>query len=199
MAITRKWLKAMGIDEDKADEIIAAHTEITNRMQSEIDGLKESEPAEKPEAKDSEGETAKDGGNESVNEEIKALKQQIADMVKAAKDKEVLEAKTAAYKELLKGCGISNEKRLNAILKITDFDGVKLNKDGTIQNKDDLETGIKSDWDAFIETTKTKGAETATPPDGEEQKDKPNQAFVNRINQFRANLYGAQPETTEGG
>lgn len=195
MAVTRKLLKAMGIEDDKIEQIIEAHTETVDGLKAQIESLK---PEEKPETKDSEGEAAKDSG--AVNAEIETLKQQIAEMQKAAKDKEVKEAKTAAYKELLKESGITNEKRIAAILKVTDFDGVKLGKDGTISNKDDLTTGIKNDYEAFIETVETKGAETANPPKGEEtKKNEPNQRFIDRIAAHRASLYGEQPQTTEGG
>lgn len=195
MAVTRKLLKAMGIEDDKIEQIIEAHTETVDALKAQINSLK---PEEKPETKDSEGEAAKDSG--AVNAEIEELKQQIADMKQAAKDKEVKEAKTAAYKELLKESGITNEKRIAAILKVTDFDGVKLGKDGTISNKDDLVTGIKNDYEAFIETVETKGAETANPPKGEEtKKNEPNQRFIDRIAAHRASLYGEAPQTTEGG
>ena len=195
MAVTRKLLKAMGIEDDKIEQIIEAHTETVDGLKKQIESLK---PEEKSEAKDGEGEAAKNSG--AVNAEIEALKQQIADMQKAAKDKEVKEAKTAAYKELLKESGITNEKRIAAILKVTNFDGVKLDKDGTIRNKDDLTTGIKNDYEAFIETVETKGAETANPPKGEEmKKNEPNQRFIDRIAAHRASLYGEAPQTTEGG
>ena len=195
MAVTRKLLKAMGIEDDKIEQIIEAHTETVDGLKAQINSLK---PEEKPEAKGSEGEAAKDSG--AVNAEIEALKQQIAEMKQAAKDKEVREAKTAAYRELLTESGITNEKRIAAILKVTDFDSVKLSKDGTITNKDDLTTGIKNDYEAFIETVATKGADTANPPKGEEtKKNEPNQRFIDRIAAHRASLYGEQPQTTEGG
>ena len=205
-AVTREKLTELGISEEAADEIVKLHRQQVNRMKNEIDELTDKlnaatqapKDGSKPEAKDREGEAAKDSG--AVNAEIEALKQQIADMQKAAKDKEVREAKTAAYKELLKESGITNEKRIAAILKVTDFDGVKLGKDGTISNKDDLTTGIKNDYEAFIETVETKGAETANPPKGEEtKKDEPNQRFIDRIAAHRASLYGEAPQTTEGG
>lgn len=205
MALTKKQLTEWGIESDLADKILNGHIESIEGLQnknasleSRIEKLEAATNSSKTEATNSDGEkAAKEGG--AVNAEIEALKQQIAEMKQAAKDKEVREAKTAAYKELLKESGITNEKRIAAILKVTDFNGVKLSKDGTISNKDDLTTGIKNDYEAFIETVETKGANTATPPQGEEKKNEPNQRFIDRIAAHRASLYGEQPGTAEGG
>ena len=41
MALTRKMLKAMGIEEEKIDQIIEAHTESVDALKTERNGLKE--------------------------------------------------------------------------------------------------------------------------------------------------------------
>ena len=41
MALTRKMLKAMGIEEEKIDEIIEAHTEVVDSLKKERDTYKE--------------------------------------------------------------------------------------------------------------------------------------------------------------
>jgi hypothetical protein len=40
MALTRKFLAAMGIEAEKVDEIIAAHTETVNALKEERDTAK---------------------------------------------------------------------------------------------------------------------------------------------------------------
>ena len=40
MAITHKFLKALGIEEDKAEEILTAHLETVNAIKAERDELK---------------------------------------------------------------------------------------------------------------------------------------------------------------
>ena len=42
MALTRKFLKALGIDEDKIDEIISAHGETVTALKDEIEKAKQS-------------------------------------------------------------------------------------------------------------------------------------------------------------
>ena len=41
MALTRKFLKAMGIEDEKAEEIISAHVETVNGLKGERDALQE--------------------------------------------------------------------------------------------------------------------------------------------------------------
>jgi hypothetical protein len=41
MALTRKFLKAMGIDEEKIDEIITAHSDTVNGLKDERDKYKD--------------------------------------------------------------------------------------------------------------------------------------------------------------
>lgn len=40
MAVTRKFLKALGIEDEKIDEIIEAHTEVTEALKKERDSYK---------------------------------------------------------------------------------------------------------------------------------------------------------------
>ena len=72
-------------------------------------------------------------------------------------------AKEAAYRALLKQAGVS-EKRIDAVLKVTDLDGIELDKDGAVKNADEVTKAIKTEWADFIQTTQTVGANTATPP-----------------------------------
>ena len=41
MALTRKFLRALGIEDDKVEEIIGAHLETVNPLKDERDNLKE--------------------------------------------------------------------------------------------------------------------------------------------------------------
>ena len=64
---------------------------------------------------------------------------------------------------MLKSAGVS-EKRLNAIIKVSDIDGLELDKDGKIKDADKHTETVKTEWADFVETTSTQGADTATPP-----------------------------------
>ena len=71
----------------------------------------------------------------------------------------------AAYRQLLTDCKVS-EKRLDAILRVTDFSGMKLDKDGKLEDADKLRETVKTDWAEFVTETHERGAKVETPPEG---------------------------------
>ena len=168
MALSRKFLTALGIDEDKADEIIKAHTETVDALKEQADGNK-TDAAEL----------------EKLKEQVKSLKADLAEADKSdwekkyndlkteydgykteVENKATHSAKEAAYKQLLLDAGIS-EKRIATILKVSDIDGVELDKEGKIKSADKLTDSIKEEWADFIVTEHKEGAETPKPPASE--------------------------------
>lgn len=202
MALSRKQLKALGIEDDKIDLIIEAHTETVNGLKDQIETLKNNEP--KPEsahAKDGEGkDAAKDSGKDAFEDKYNQTKKELDDLKKSIADEKLLEKKKAAFKELCKDAGLS-DKGLEKAVKYAEWDKIELDEKDEIKGKKDVLNGVKEEWSDYVQTTGTKGAETATPPAGEAEKPKPNQAFIDRIAAYRAEKYGAQPATqaTEGG
>ena len=79
--------------------------------------------------------------------------------------KENLNNVKAAYKKLLTEAGI-DAKRYDVILRATDFGGMKLNEDGTLDKADALKKDIETNWADFRVTTKNKGANVENPPAG---------------------------------
>jgi vacuolar-type H+-ATPase subunit I/STV1 len=68
-----------------------------------------------------------------------------------------------AYKKLLTEENI-DPKRHDAILRATNFDDTKLDKDGKLEGEAELRKSINDDWSDFKVTTHTEGAKVATPP-----------------------------------
>ena len=93
------------------------------------------------------------------------IKQELADYKKSVQAKETRAQKTDAYRALLKEIGV-NDKRIDAILKVTDLDGMEMDADGKLKDAADLKKSAKAEWSDFIVTTHTQGAQTATPPGG---------------------------------
>lgn len=160
MSLTRKMLKAMGIEEEKIDQIIEAHTETVDGFKDKLNDYKDK--AEKYDGVKKELDDLKDGDNdwqkkyEKEHSDFEAYKTDIT-------AKETKRTKEHAYRELLRGAGVS-EKRLDAILKVTNLDSVELDKDGKIKDADKHTETVKAEWADFVETTSTQGADTATPP-----------------------------------
>lgn len=144
MALTRKMLKAMGIEDEKIEQIIEEHVE-------SVDGLKAERDRYKAGADEAEGlrkqldEAKKAGEGAGEYEEKYKAKCKELDDYKAKVDGEAAEReKRGLYRELLAGAGV-DPKRIDTVLKVSDLSGVTV-KDGAIEGADDLTESIKSDW-----------------------------------------------------
>jgi len=77
--------------------------------------------------------------------------------------KEARAAKEAAYTALLKQAGVG-DKRIPAVMKVTNIDGLELNAKNELKGAEKLLEGVRTEWADFIETTEIRGADTAFPP-----------------------------------
>ena len=170
MALTRKFLEALGIEQAKIDEIISAHTEVTDSLKADRDSYKEK--AEKYDEAKTELDKAKselDKVNkdeyknkyESLEAEFNKYKTDIA-------EKEVKVKKEEAYKKMLKEIGV-NEKSISAILKVKDLSSLKLDDKGNIVDVDTLKESEKKDWEGFIIKSEEERQDPNTPPDHEHE------------------------------
>ena len=163
MAFTRKMLKAMGIEDEKIDQIIDAHSETVDALKADRDAYKED--AAKLAAVQKELDELKAKGDDGYKAKYEAEKA-AHDALKAdIAAKETKKAKTDAYRELLKGANI-DEKRIATILRAEapTIDKIELDADGKIKNAEQYTESIKSDWADFVVTQSAKGTNTATPP-----------------------------------
>ena len=160
MALTRKFLSALGIEQDKVDEIVQAHAETVDALKDKMAEYKEK--AEQFDAVNSELQELK-GKENPFEEQYNSLKTEFAQYKEKVQTEKTIANKKSLYKELLRDCGVS-EKRLNSILKVTNMDSVELNEDGSIKDADTLKESIQEEWSDFITQTKNVGADTETPP-----------------------------------
>lgn len=160
MALTRKMLKAMGIEDEKIDQIIEEHTESTDALKQQRDEYKAKAEAKatastEPKPKDPE---PGDGYKAKYDAEKKAFEDYKANI--AAEKAEA--HKRAKYRELIVKAGVDS-KRVDSVLKVSDLSEIKV-KDGAIEGADDLVKSIKEDWADFIPTTQKVGANAPNPP-----------------------------------
>lgn len=195
MGLSRKMLAAMDIPAEKIDEIISAHTETVSAIKEERDALK-ADAAKVPdlekqiESVSKELETYKSGDWENkyntVNGEYTKYKADV-------EAKAVKSAKEAAYKQLLLDAGIS-DKRIASVLKVSDIDGVELDKDGKIKDADKITENVKSEWADFIITKREEGAKPATPPANNGEGGKQPSRAAQMAAQYYAEHYGTKEE-----
>lgn len=195
MGLSRKMLAAMDIPAEKIDEIISAHTETVSAIKEERDALK-ADAAKVPdlekqiESVSKELETYKSGDWENkyntVNGEYTKYKADV-------EAKAVKSAKEAAYKQLLLDAGIS-DKRIASVLKVSDIDGVELDKDGKIKDADKITENVKTEWADFIITKREEGAKPATPPANNGEGGKQPSRAAQMAAQYYAEHYGTKEE-----
>lgn len=160
MALTRKLLKGMGLTDEQVDTIIEAHAETVDGLKSDI--AKYEGDAKKLPGVQKELNELKAAGDGGYKEKYEKEKKAFEDFKNEQTAKETRKAKENAYRELLKAAGVS-EKRIPAILKVTDLNSVELDGD-KVKDADKLTETVKADWADFIESTNTSGADTDNPP-----------------------------------
>lgn len=170
MALTRKMLQAMDISDDKIDQIIDAHKSTISGLTDERDKLIEERDRLKTEntrlanvEKDLVKAQAKLDDAADSAQKLTDLQKQFDEYKADVDAKAKAASKTAAYKALLREAGV-NEKRIEAVLKVSDISKIELDADGKIKDSKTVIDGIKSEWADFIVTEGKKGADTATPP-----------------------------------
>lgn len=164
MAFGRKWLDEILQNEDlsakeKAQKIMDEHISVTNGLKDERDSYKQEAEKAADIQKELDGIKGGEDWKKKFEDEHKAFedfRKQTAQNAETAKV-------SAAYRKLLADEGIS-EKRLDAILKITDLSKMKLDKDGNLEDVDNLKKAISSEWCEFKTTVTERGAQVDKPP-----------------------------------
>lgn len=164
MGFGLKWLDGILEDEElspkeKAQKIMDEHINVTNGLKDERDNYK----AEAEKAADLQKQLDDKANGENWQEKYEKEHEAFEDFKKqTAADAEAGRVR-AAYRKLLSGEGIS-EKRIDSILKVTDFSKMKLDKDGNLEREEDLKTAINDEWGDFKTTVTEKGAVVEKPP-----------------------------------
>lgn len=166
MALTRKFLKALGIEDDKIDEIVAAHGETVTALKAEIDEAKQG----------ASGLDAVTKERDRYKADLEALQKTSGDAAKVQADFDAYKAqvekdKTAAKKgaaldAVLKKAGVERESFRAQLRKGWDMDTVELEQDGKVKDEAALLSRIKADYPDFIGTVNTEGTKPLTPPPG---------------------------------
>ena len=153
------------VPKDVLGQICNLHTTSNEDLTESVKTLKADLEKAERERDTYKAKAPKEGEETVLKSEYDALKKEYDDYKADITAKNTRTEKENAFRELLKSVGVS-EKRFKAIIKVSDIDGLELDKDGKIKNADKHTETIKTDWAEFIETTTTRGANTANPPAG---------------------------------
>lgn len=161
MSLTRKMLKAMGIEEEKIDQIIEAHSETVDSLKADRDSCKED--AEKLKDVQKELDELKAKGDDGWKEKHDRLKDEFDKYKTDVQAKETKAAKEAAYRAILKDANLS-EKGIEKAVKYAEWDKIELEADGKLKGANDHIKAAREEWAEYVTTTTTTGAKTSTPP-----------------------------------
>ena len=168
MALTRRFLSALGIEADKIDEIITAHTDSIEGLKEQRDKYK-ADADKLPEVQKELDDLKKQGNGEDWESKYNELKTEYDQYKTDIEVKETKTAKEKAYGEL---------------------------EDGKIKGCDDVKKNIESEWSDFIVRQEEQGAQTATPPRNDLGGGRPTgqSRAAQLAAQYHDNLYGAVKE-----
>lgn len=162
MSLTRKMLKAMGIEEEKIDQIIEAHSETVDSLKADRDTYKED--AEKLKTVQKELDDLKAKGDDGWKEKHDKLKGEFDKYKGDIEAKETKANKEKAVRAFYESKGITG-KNLEIAMRGSraEIDGIELDGD-KIKDNSALDSLVKGDFSGLVATTTTKGANTANPP-----------------------------------
>lgn len=159
MALTRKFLKAMGIEDEKIDQIIDAHAETVDGLKEQIATFKAD--AEKLPTVQSELDELKakgDGGYKAKYEAEKTAHEALkADIEKKSSHA----AKEAAVKAYYESKNITG-KNLNIAMRGTAIDDIELDGEN-IKDSTALDELIAGDFASLVSVSEQHGANTGNP------------------------------------
>lgn len=159
MALTRKMLEALGVDEKAVDQIIDAHTETVNGLKDKLNELKEK--ADKYEEAQKELDSLQKGDYKAKYEKEH---KEYEDFKKSVSEKETKAAKEAAVKAYFESKNITG-KNLEIALRGSrdETDAVEL-VDGKIKDTKALDALVSGTFAGLVVSQQKQGANPVTPP-----------------------------------
>lgn len=164
MALTRKLLEGMGIEDKQIETIIEAHSETVTALKAERDKAKET-AAKVPDLQRQleEAKKATEGGSDwqaKFDEEHKAFEDYKAQV---AAEKKAADTASAYRKQVLEKAGVASQY-MDDVMGVTKLDGIEMDDDGNIKDADKLAEAAKQKWASFVVKKRTDTEPPANPP-----------------------------------
>ena len=162
MALTRRALKAMGIDDEKIDEIIAMHTETVEGLKADI--AKYKEDAEKLPTVQKELDALKAAGDGGLQERFDALQREYDEFKGQVTAKEAKTAKESAVRAYYESKGITG-KALDIAMRgsAQEIDAIEMDGD-KIKDSSALDSLVSGVFSGLVSRVEVQGANTSNPP-----------------------------------
>lgn len=167
MALTRKFLKAMGIEDEKIEQIIEAHTETVSGLKDSLDKAQADAKALPAVQKELDAVKAdlEDVKKDGWKDKHDTLKKEFEDFKRDVQTKETKAAKESAARAYYQQKGITG-KALEIAVRGSgaEIEALELGEDGKIKDTKALDALVSGDFSDLVSKTTTQGANTAHPP-----------------------------------
>ena len=164
MALTRKLLKSMGIEDEKIDQIIDAHTETVDGLKDKLKRAEEDAKGLEDVQKELDDLKAKSKDGDDYKSKYEKEKKAFEDYKKEIEGKETAAAKEKAARSYFEGKGITGANLEIAIRgSKEEISGLELDGE-KIKDAKSLDALISGTYKGLVGTTQTSGANTGNPP-----------------------------------
>ena len=163
MALTRKMLKAMNIEDEKIDQIIEAHSETVDGLKDKLKAAEEK--ADKLADVEKQLNDLKAKGEDGYKDKYDKVKKEFDEYKSSVTARDLKAAKEKAAREYFEGKKITGANLAIAMRGARDeIEGIELDGDGKIKDAKALDALISGDFAGLIVEKSTKGAKTSNPP-----------------------------------
>jgi hypothetical protein len=153
----------MGIEDEKIDQIVDAHTETVDGLKNELKAAQEK--ANKLDGVEKELNDLKAKGEDGYKEKYEKEHKAFEDYKNDVTAKQTKAAKEAAAKAYFEAKNITGANLSIAMRGARDeINGIELDENGKIKDAKALDELVAGEYAGLIVSTSTKGAKTATPP-----------------------------------
>lgn len=190
MALSRKSLRAMGIEDEKIEQIIELHTETVTALKDEIEKYKSD--AEKLPSVEKELADVKQAvdGKADIEKQLLALKNEYESYKNDVNARETKTAKENAVKAYFESKNIKGNNLKLAMKAAKDEISAAELADGNIKDFSAFDKLIETDFSGLVSTEQTVGAQVAQPPQNTGGVVKTQSRAAQLAAQYHANLYG---------
>ena len=150
-----------------------ADSEMLENVQKELNDLKEA--------------ADNDGGFEKKYNDIK---KEFDEYKQSRLEEDEKKAKEEAYRSMLKEIGVL-DKRIDSIMRVTSLSDIKIDKDGKIEDIDELKKSAEEEWADFIGKPEKRGADESNPPANDSKPPKVESRAAQLEQKYHGDIYGS--------
>lgn len=159
MSFSRSFLKATGLTDEQITAVMEEHTAVTDALKQQREDYKKQAEKAADLQKQLDGLQGGDDYKQKYEDEHQAFEDF---KKKTAQDAEAAKIR-AAYRKLLIDEKIG-EKWVDRIMKTQDFSGMKLDKDGNLNDAESIRKSVADEFGEYKTEVTQHGAKVETPP-----------------------------------